>query len=209
MRFVPTRAAFARAGPRCRQVPRCLRSYSALRLPVSLRPTLRFRLCSAYLGVEACSAPASRAPTYERRVGALFFGAPFSDFSEENPGPPRLLGRPLRTCRGHLPRRLERPPRPLAVTSLLPSGPPRPWAEPEFPFRWLAHHGPRVRLPTHQRSRYRERCKAGYRPAGLSFGRAGFAPAGRLFRISRRHRLTSYPYGPAGPGRIRRRGSRK
>ena len=99
-------------------------------------------------------------------------------------------------------------PRPLAVTSLLPSGPPRPWAEPEFPFRWLAHHGPRVRLPTHQRSRYRERCKADYRPAGLSFGRAGFAPAGRLFRISRRHRLTSYPNGPAGPGRIRRRESK-
>ena len=103
----------------------------------------------------------------------------------------------------------ETSPRPLAVTSLLPSGPPRPWAKPEFPFRWLAHHGPHVRLPTHQRSRYRERCKADYRPAGLSFGRAGFAPAGRLFRISRRHHLTSYPNRPAGPGRIRRRETSK
>ena len=36
--------------------------------------------------------------------------------------------------------------------------------------------GPLARAPTHQRVRYRARCKARYRPAGLSFGRAGFAP---------------------------------
>lgn len=112
---------------------------------------------------------------------------------EETTGSPRLLGRPLRTCHGHLPRRPCRPHRPLAVTVLLPSGPPRPWALPGFPFRWLSHHGPHARLPTHQRRRYRRRCKAGYRPAGLSSSRAGFAPAGRLFRISRWHRRPPIP----------------
>ena len=39
--------------------------------------------------------------------------------------------------------------------------------------------GPLARAPTHRRARYRTRRKARYRPAGLSFGRAGFAPAGR------------------------------
>ena len=32
-------------------------------------------------------------------------------------------------------------------------------------------------LPTHQRDSYLSRCKARYRPAGLRFGRAEFAPA--------------------------------
>ena len=43
--------------------------------------------------------------------------------------------------------------------------------------------GPHARLPTHQRIHCRRRCKAGYRPAGLSFGRTGFAPAGRHIRF--------------------------
>ena len=53
--------------------------------------------------------------------------------------------------------------------------------------------GPHARLPTHQRSRYRLRSKADYRPAGLSFSRVGFAPTGQLFRISRRHRQPPIP----------------
>jgi hypothetical protein len=51
-----------------------------------------------------------------------------------------------------------------------------------FPGRTISglhSHGPRVRLPTHQPARRHVGCKAGYRPAGLGFGRAGFAPAGR------------------------------
>ena len=100
---------------------------------------------------------------------------------KETPGSPRLLGRPLRTCHGHLPRRPCRPHRPIAVAALLPSSPSRPWALPGLSFRWLSRHGPHVRLPTHQHHRYRWHCKAGYRPAGLSFSRTGFAPAGRLF----------------------------
>ena len=39
--------------------------------------------------------------------------------------------------------------------------------------------GPLVRLPTHQSNHYWRNCKADYRPAGLGFSRAGFAPAGR------------------------------
>ena len=113
---------------------------------------------------------------------------------EETAGSPRLLGRPLHTCHGHfLPRRPYRPHRPIAVAILLPSGPSKPWALPGLSFRWLSHHGPHARLPTHQRRHYWRRCKAGYRPAGLSFDRAGFAPAGRRFRISGWHRHPSLP----------------
>lgn len=50
-------------------------------------------------------------------------------------------------------------------------------------FRGCLLLGSHAHLPTHQPARYRTRCKARYRPAGLGFGRAGFAPAGRLFRL--------------------------
>jgi hypothetical protein len=43
----------------------------------------------------------------------------------------------------------------------------------------LRSHGPRARLPTHQPGRCRPDCKADCRPAGLSGGRAGLAPAGQ------------------------------
>lgn len=39
--------------------------------------------------------------------------------------------------------------------------------------------GPLIRAPTLRPARYRTWRQARYRPAGLSFGRAGFAPAGR------------------------------
>jgi hypothetical protein len=42
----------------------------------------------------------------------------------------------------------------------------------------LRSHGSHSRVPTHQRNSCLSRCKARYRPAGLRFGRAGFAPAG-------------------------------
>ena len=45
-------------------------------------------------------------------------------------------------------------------------------------FRGCMAHGPRARVPTHRRVRYRSRRKARYRPGGLTLGRAGFAPAG-------------------------------
>src|SRR2546421_11955930 len=51
-----------------------------------------------------------------------------------------------------------------------------------FPGRTISGlhtRGSLVRLPTHQSSHCWLACKADYRPAGLGFGRAGFAPAGR------------------------------
>jgi len=46
-----------------------------------------------------------------------------------------------------------------------------------FQFRGFPH-GSLVHLPTYRRFRFQNRRKAGFRPAGLSFGRAGFSPAG-------------------------------
>ena len=45
-------------------------------------------------------------------------------------------------------------------------------------------HGPRARVPTLRRYRYRDRRKARYRLGGLTLGRAGFAPARRLLEVS-------------------------
>jgi hypothetical protein len=50
-------------------------------------------------------------------------------------------------------------------------------------FRGCFFLGSHAHVPTHQPARYRTSCKVRYRPAGLGFGRAGFAPAGRLFRL--------------------------
>src|SRR5206468_1599902 len=51
---------------------------------------------------------------------------------------------------------------------------------PEIVFNFEANsRGPLARVPTLRRARYRTRRQARYRPAGLSFGRAVFAPAGR------------------------------
>jgi hypothetical protein len=96
------------------------------------------------------------------------------------PAHPRLLGRPLRTCRGLSHRRLQLPLRPISVELLLPSNDGKssaagmPFSVPRNPrpARLRTYASPN-RLPVLRR-------KARYRPAGLSFGRTGFAPAGRL-----------------------------
>lgn len=44
----------------------------------------------------------------------------------------------------------------------------------------LYSHGPPARVPTHRRGCHQPRRKARFRPAGLSFGRSGLSPAGRL-----------------------------
>ena len=145
-------------------------------------------------------------PTQGRR--RLGLGSPWAVLREETSGSPRLLGRPLRTCHDRPPRRPRRPHVPscrrrhYCLQALRDLG-----LMPELSLSLAAYHGPHVRLTTHQRHRYRRRCKSSYQPAGRSFGWAGFAPAGRLFQISRRHRLPPIPIGPALPGRIRRRES--
>jgi hypothetical protein len=63
----------------------------------------------------------------------------------------------------------------------------------------LHSHGSHSRVPTYRRRGYPRRRKARFRPAGLRFGRAGFAPAGWILQISGRteHVL---PFRPAFPG---------
>ena len=56
------------------------------------------------------------------------------------------------------------------------------WQTPGLPGKThfgAVSRGSPVRLPTHQPNHYWNSCKASYRPAGLGFNRAGFAPAGR------------------------------
>src|ERR1019366_2084779 len=67
-------------------------------------------------------------------------------------------------------------------------------------FSRLLSHGPYPRVPTHRRRGYPRRRKARYRPAGLRFGRAGFAPAGRKFPNFKSFRVL-FPFRPAFPGR--------
>src|SRR5688500_905617 len=73
---------------------------------------------------------------------------------------------------------------PLVATTLLPSGTTSPWALGNHQFRGWTHA---ARVLARLRIIRRHRCprsKARYRPAGLGFGWAGFAPAGRLLEIS-------------------------
>jgi len=83
-------------------------------------------------------------------------------------------------------------PRPFAAPALSPSGGQWPWASGIRDISWLHPHGSHARAPTLRPCRCRHRRKARYRPAGLGFGRAGFAPAGRLIPISDSHRLLSF-----------------
>src|SRR5216684_4869644 len=56
---------------------------------------------------------------------------------------------------------------------------------------WLHSHGSHSHMPTHRRRGCPRRRKACYRPAGLRFDRAGFAPAGQILQISERYRSRS------------------
>jgi len=73
----------------------------------------------------------------------------------------------------------ETPPRPVAVASPAAFRVGDPLGFPGRTISGLYPRGPRACLPTHQPPRCRGGCKAGYRPAGLGFDRAGFVPAGR------------------------------
>src|SRR6266851_9947753 len=83
--------------------------------PCLLRPRLRFPLPMAYLAAGACSVPlrpTTRAPATCRasETGHRLSATP--ECVEERRGPPRLRGRPLRTCHGRTPRRIHPSPRP-------------------------------------------------------------------------------------------------
>lgn len=179
------------AGSGRQPVTRLLRSYSALRLPRLLRPRLRSSLAFGLPAAGAFSvAGPLRSGHFRARARGLTevlgVGSPaprnrrVSRWRNEGlPGAWVVLfvraaamypagaphSRPSRVRRRSLPGRGTLGRR-FAV------------------FSWLAHCGPLARVPTHRRRRYRRRRKARYRPGRLSRGRAGFAPAGRLLRIS-------------------------
>ena len=153
---------------------------------------------AAYHGADACSGPAVRASAYARRVGDFGSGSPYDvpgvrrgetgasqvawPSSSRVPQSPTPPGAP--------------PPRPrLPVTALLPSGTSAPWAPGSINVSRPSSCGPPARAPTHQRRCCHRRCKARYRPAGLSAGRMGFAPTGRTSEF---HEVTtcSTPFGP-------------
>ncbi len=124
---------------------------------------------------------------------------------EETSGSPRLLGHPLHACPQPTTSPAVSSPSPIcAVTTLLPSGPSRPWAMPGLSFRWLT---PRAHMLAYLRINESISGNA----ARLATGLPGSALAGRVshplddtsdFKAAS---TTSYPNRPALPGRIRRR----
>jgi hypothetical protein len=106
------------AGSRAAPVPQRPHSYAALRLPASFGhgsgspcrwpPSLRaLLLCLRW--------PTTRAPATCRasETGHRLSAGP--GCVEERRGPPRLRGRPLRTCHGRTPHRIPSPPRPAVL----------------------------------------------------------------------------------------------
>ncbi len=149
--------------------------------PLRHRPGLWFPSPPTYPGYGRFSEPAERAPVDARRVGGGCTGSSVAPLLPvDRQGSPRLLGCPC----AHVPWSSTPPggasPCPLAVALPTAFGVYDPLGFPErMTISGLHSHGPRARLPTHQPERCRSSCKAGYRPAGLSFSRAGLAPAGQ------------------------------
>ena len=161
-------------------VTRRHRSYAALRLPCCVSRRSGFPSPSAYHGANACSEPAGRASANARRVGGVWVRGlrqPRTDRGQT--GVSQVTGSSSSNVPWSSTPPREASPRPVAVT------PPAAFRVGDllgFPggtLSGLHSHGPRACLPTHQPSRCHDGCKAGYRPAGLGFSRAGFAPAGR------------------------------
>ncbi len=88
---------------------------------------------------------------------------------------------------------------PSCVAPAPPSAPLRAWA-PGNGYFGAECSGPHARLPTHRLCCCCHRRKAGYRPAGLRFGRVGFAPTGRRSGFQGLI-VFSLPTRPALPGR--------
>ena len=155
-------------------------------------------LAAAYLKDEllfltdGCASSQASPPLGDGSPGLPSPGSRF----EERSGPPRFLGRPLTPCHGRPPRRIHDHLAHRLVVVMLPSGVPTPWASGMVCVSRLHSRGPIVRLPTHRRGDYPPSRKAGFRPAGLRFGRTGFAPAGRQTEFPE-SRTSFLPSGPA------------
>src|SRR5947209_4651478 len=148
--------------------------------PPLLRPRLRFPSPPAYHGANASSEPASRASADARRAGGVRGrGLRRPRTARGQTGASQVTGPPSSSApRSSTPPR-GAPPRPLAVTPPAAFRVGDPLGFPGRTISGLHTRGSLVRLPTHQSSHCWPDCKADYRPAGLGFGRAGFAPAGR------------------------------
>jgi hypothetical protein len=170
--------------------------------PSPPRSRLRFPLPTTYLEAKACSSP-SRPRLRERpRRRRVVTGSPWHRLLlEEEGGPPRLLGCPLRARR----------------ESATPPGAPWPFAREGSPlllvlghgaavfraehpldtrddaFRGWNPHGSHARVSTHRRSRLRDRRKTRSRPAGLALWSGGIRTRWTANRVSWRHRIRSLP----------------
>ena len=175
-----TRAAFAPPASGCRPVSWLRRSYAALRLPCCVGRRSGFPSPSAYHGANAASGPAGRASADAWRVGGVWVrGLRQPRTNRGQTGVSQVTGPSSSSVpRSSTPPR-ETPPRPFAVTSPAAFRVGDPLGFPGRTISGLHPRGPLVRLPTHQSRHYWRNCKANYRPAGLGFGRTGFAPAGR------------------------------
>ena len=205
---MPTRTAFADPGPALGRSP----ASTLLRgppTPLFHRRPLRFPSTVACHGAGACSLPAARAPTGARRAGALPRRRSQTGLSRGDFGASQVTGSSscVRAPVKHPAGRADASPlasrrRPCCLRWL--KGPSAPECQPfrgRYPAaRTLAHL--RITGPCRHGRR-----KARYRPAGLSFGRAGFAPAGRHTEF-RKGTPSFLPNGPALPGRILQRAPR-
>lgn len=124
--------------------------------------------------------PARRVPCSAGRVGALWSGAP-TCVSSGRERVSQVAGSSL--C--YVPWSSTPPVAPstlptLVPPALLPSKPTDALGFRKVAISGLCSHGPPARVPTHRRDCHQPRRKARFRPAGLSFGRSGLTPAGRL-----------------------------
>jgi len=168
-------------GSRSPSLPRRQRYYAALRLPGPLQPPLRFPLRATCHGSDASSWP-HRACIRERAARRrLVFGSPYdcpvyrrgetgvSQVTWPSSSPaPRSTTPPGAS-----------PPRPMGATTLLPSGLWKTLGTRDCLFVAIRPAARDARVPTHQRRCCHHRSRARHRPGGLTFGRAGLAPAGR------------------------------
>jgi hypothetical protein len=167
-------------------VPRRLRSYSALRLPAPHRTALRFPLRGPTFTARTCSWPGCAYPGRRAPVGIdLRVPGHRLRFMKERQGLPDDWPTLLDTCRSRTLRRLRRPLVPHTGGGAAAFRHNETLGTGMLVFSELHSHGLHLRVPTHRRHGYPRRRKARYRPAGLRFGRAGFAPAGWVIRISR------------------------
>ena len=176
LRLTSARAAFARPGPHATAFP----DVSALMQPSdSLVPVGRRSgrpSPTAYPGAQVLFFTAAPVPPLTAATPETFLPRlPISRLSpEEKRGDPRCLGHPVRACRGRTTPPDAYRPSPISRCGRRRLQAIRDPRHPEsLPISGLPTHGPRARVPTHRRTRYRSRRKARYRP-----GRAHPWPGG-------------------------------